>query len=52
METMTVPIHILELIKPMFAEILTVAAIPFFMILVGLALGFGILKAQAVLEKK
>jgi PetM family of cytochrome b6f complex subunit 7 len=48
---MTVPIYILELIKLMLAEILTVAAIPFFMILVGLAMGFGILKVQAILEK-
>lgn len=48
---MTAPIYILELIKLMLAEILTVAAIPFFMILVGLALGFGILKVQAILEK-
>jgi PetM family of cytochrome b6f complex subunit 7 len=48
---MTVPIYILELTNQMLAEILTVAAIPFFMILVGLALGFGILKAQAILEK-
>jgi PetM family of cytochrome b6f complex subunit 7 len=48
---MTAPIYILELIKLMLAEILTVAAIPFFMILVGLAMGFGILKVQAILEK-